>query len=289
MRRSCEIQIGTSAFTAAGWEGVFYPEGIRPAECLAYYSRYFSTVEVDSTYYRIPSAATMKRWYEQTPPGFEFALKMVQTVTHEKVLVDCDVELKEFFAAADPLKEKLGPILFQFPYFGSQAFGRGGAFFARLESFLKSLPGGYRFAFELRNKSLVAPRLLDALRERGFALALIDHPYMYRPGELFSRFEPITGDFAYVRLLGDRHGIERTTKRWDKEVVDRTGELGEWAEIVRKIEERRIKVYVYVNNHFAGHAPATARQLARLLGIQLEAPFFENVAKSTATTGSLFP
>ncbi len=259
------IHIGTSAFTAAGWEGSFYPEGMKPADYLHFYAEHFDTVEVDSTYYRTPAAAMVKRWYAQTPDNFLFALKMVQTVTHEKVLVDCAGELREFLAAADLLGEKLGPILFQFPYFNKKAFADGAAFLDRLAPFVKKLPKGYRFAVEIRNKYWLVPRLADVLRERGIALALIDHPWMPRPQEVFSKLDPLTAEFTYIRFLGDRKAIEEKTKTWDKVIVERKRELSEWAEIVRKVHERRIKIFAYANNHYAGHAPATVRQFAAML------------------------
>ena len=112
---SGKLRLGTSAFTAAGWPGTFYPEDLKPAEYLSYYAQHFDTVEVDSTYYRIPSLSMTRGWNAKTPNGFLFALKMVSTITHEKVLVDCESELKAFLAAADALGEKLGPILWQFP------------------------------------------------------------------------------------------------------------------------------------------------------------------------------
>jgi uncharacterized protein YecE (DUF72 family) len=260
-----EILLGTSAFTAAGWESSFYPEGMKPADYLHYYAGQFRTVEVDSTYYRVPSPTTAKRWYEQTPPDFLFSLKMVQTVTHEKVLAECGEECRQFFAAADLLREKLGVILFQFPYFNKKAFPDGAAFLERLIPFVKKLPEGYPFALEIRNKNWLGPKFFDTLRERKIAFALIDHPWMPRPGEILSRFDAINSDFAYIRLLGDRKGIEEKTKSWDKVVVDRTVELAEWVETVRKIHERRIKILAYVNNHYAGHAPATVRQLIEIL------------------------
>lgn len=259
------VHLGTSSFTAAGWEEAFYPAGMKPAEYLHFYAQEFDTVEVDSTFYRTPSPAMVKRWYTQTPAGFLFALKMVQTITHEKVLVNCEEELREFLASADLLREKLGPILFQFPYFNKKAFADGEAFFSRLEPFLKKLPAGYRFAVEIRNKNWMVPRLADMLRSRGAALALIDHPWMLRPGEIFARIDPLTADFTYIRFLGDRKAIEEKTKTWDKTIVGRKHELAEWAEIVRKVHARRIQIFAYANNHYAGHAPATVREFAALL------------------------
>ena len=90
------LYIGTSAFTAAGWEGTFYPPGTKPADFLRYYAQHFNSVEVDSTFYQIPSKATVQGWDKKTPEGFVFAAKVPQSITHEKVLVDCKADFKEF-------------------------------------------------------------------------------------------------------------------------------------------------------------------------------------------------
>jgi uncharacterized protein YecE (DUF72 family) len=193
----------------------------------------------------------VQRWYTHTPKNFLFSLKIVQTITHEKVLVDCDDDLKHFLSAADLLGEKLGPLLFQFPYFNKKAFPDGAAFFARLEPFLKKLPRGYRFAVEIRNKSWLVPKFANMLRERGIALALIDHPWMPRPREIFAKMDTITADFTYIRLLGDRKGIEEKTETWGKTIVDRKGELAEWVEIIRKVRQRKVQIFAYANKHYA--------------------------------------
>src|ERR1019366_4213430 len=106
-----DLKIGTSAFTAAGWEGSFYPAGMKSAGYLTYYATKFDTVEVDSTVYRTPIPATVRGWYTKTPKDFIFALKVPREITHEKCLRDCDAEFKAFLSAADILGEKLGPLL----------------------------------------------------------------------------------------------------------------------------------------------------------------------------------
>lgn len=259
MAGPAELRVGTSAFTAAGWPGTFYPEQMKPADYLSHYAQQFDTLEVDSTFYRIPSAAMVRNWHARTPKNFVFAAKVTQTITHEKVLVDCEDELEQFLKAMEPLGEKLGPLLFQFPYFNKQAFSSVEGFLERLSPFLKKLPKGGRFAVEVRNKGWLAPALLDLLRERGVALALIDHPWMPRPQELLARGDPVTADFTYIRWLGDRKGIEEHTKTWDKTIVDRRGDLEQWVEACRKFNQRSISIFAFANNHYAGHAPATVR------------------------------
>jgi uncharacterized protein YecE (DUF72 family) len=260
MPGKAQLRVGTSAFTAAGWEGTFYPEGMKPADFLSHYAREFDTVEVDSTYYRAPSPQTVRGWHAKTPAGFLFAAKVPGEITHEKVLADCDAEFKRFLAAMDILGDKLGPLLLQFPYFNKKAFGSADAFLERLAPFLKKLPKGYRFAVEVRNKNWLTPRLTDLLRKHSVALALIDHPWMPRPRQVLAQIDPLTADFTYVRWLGDRRGIEEQTKTWGKSIVDRRRELVEWVEAIRKFNQRSVDVFAFANNHFAGHAPDTVRQ-----------------------------
>ena len=130
-----EIRIGTSAFTASGWEHSFYPEGMKTADYLSFYATKFDTVEVDSTFYRSPSKTTVQGWDTKTPKDFLFAAKVPQVITHEKVLVDCGTEFKQFMEVMDKLGDKLGPSLLQFGYLNKKAFVGVNDFLARLRPF----------------------------------------------------------------------------------------------------------------------------------------------------------
>jgi uncharacterized protein YecE (DUF72 family) len=259
-----EIHIGTSAFTAAGWETAFYPAGMKPADYPTYYATKFGTVEVDSTFYRTPSVATVNGWARKVPDGFLLAAKVPQLITHNKVLKDCDADLKGYLENMDLMGNKLGPLLFQFGYFNKSAFKSGQECLARLEPFLKKLPKGYSFAVEIRNKQWLTAEFFDLLRAHNVAFALIDQVWMPRATELFEKFDPITADFTYIRLLGDRKGIEQKTKIWDKVIVDRSRELMSWVNVCQRTVRRGIPTYVYVNNHYAGFAPGTIEQFQRL-------------------------
>jgi uncharacterized protein YecE (DUF72 family) len=123
---------------------------------------------------------------------------------------------------------------------------------------------GYRFALEIRNKQWLSVEFFDLLRAHKIAYALIDQAWMPRPNEIFEKFDPITADFTYIRLLGDRTGIEKQTKIWDKVVVDRSKELMSWINVCQRAVRRGVSTYVYVNNHYAGFAPATVEQFEKL-------------------------
>ena len=255
------LRIGTSSFSAEGWVGPFYPGEMQPRDFLTYYATRFDTVEVDSTFYRTPSASTVKGWNAKTPPGFVFAAKVPQVITHEKLLVDCVAEFKQFVETMDLLGEKLGPLLLQLGYFNSSVFRGVNDFLARLRPFLKALPRDHKFVVEIRNKHWLVPQFIETLREHGVALALIDQSWMPRPAQWFEKLDPITAEFTYVRLLGDRKAIEEKTKVWNKLVVDRSVELTEWAEVLGKL---KVPIYVYANNHYAGYSPATVEMFRNL-------------------------
>ena len=203
---------------------------MKPADYLSYYATKFNTVEVDSTFYRTPSAATVNGWERKTPAGFLLAAKIPQLITHENVLQDCEEDLKRFLETMDLMGDKLGPLLFQFGYFNKSAFPSCKDFLARLAPFLKKLPKGYRFALEIRNKQWLTAEFFDLLREHRVAYALIDQAWMPRPSEIFEKFDPITADFTYIRLLGDRKGIEQQDEdlgQSDRGPIQGINELGE--------------------------------------------------------------
>jgi uncharacterized protein YecE (DUF72 family) len=258
-----QILLGTSSFTASGWEGSFYPKGMKSTNYLSYYAKQFRTVEIDSTFYGTPSAKTVESWYKKTPADFAFAEKVPQVVTHDKVLVDCEPEFDEFIERMHLLGDKLGPMLLQFPKFDKWVLKSPDEFRARLQSFFKraaDLNAG-RFAVEVRNKDWLDARLTDLLREHNVALALTDTSFMPRPWEMKQKFDLVTADFAYVRWLGDRKGIEEQTTTWDKAVIDRQNDLRSWVVVLRRlVEDKRIrKIFAFANNHYAGHAPATVK------------------------------
>ena len=175
------IRLGSCAFTATGWPGSFYPRRLSSKEFLSYYAEEFASVELDVTWYRIPTPEMIEAWYKKTPAEFVFAAKVPQTVTHDKVLVDCAAEMREFVGAMRGLREKLGPLLLQFPYFGKDYFRDVEEFLSVLEPFLDTLSDDVRFAVEVRNDWWIGDRLLDALRRRNVAFAWTDRKGMRKP------------------------------------------------------------------------------------------------------------
>jgi uncharacterized protein YecE (DUF72 family) len=175
------ILLGTSSFTAAGWLGSFYPVGLKSVDRLSFYAEHFHTVEVDSTFYACPSVRTVTNWAAKTPEGFIFSVKVPQAITHEKVLLNCDAELREFLDTMGILGGKLGPIVFQFPFFDKWKIKDRHEFTDRLIPFLKKLPTGHRFAIEIRNKKWLDAQFANLLRDHKIALVLQDRSFMPSP------------------------------------------------------------------------------------------------------------
>ena len=258
------LHLGTSSFSDQSWVGPFYPSGTKPTDFLRAYARRFETVEIDATFYRAPSPAQARSWAKKVPEGFRIAAKVPQSITHEKVLLECDEEMKEFVGAMDEMGDRLGPLLFQFPHFAREAFGSAASFLDRLAPFLERIPKRHAYAVEVRNRAWIDEPLLELLRTHRVAFALIDYPRMPSIDELLRHHDVVTADFSYVRWLGDRKGIEALTPTWDRLIVDRSADMERWAPALSRLLDRSIHVYGYFNNHYAGHAPGSIRLLSEV-------------------------
>jgi uncharacterized protein YecE (DUF72 family) len=259
------VRVGTCGWSYKEWSGVFYPEDLTPAEYLSFVAERYPVVEVDSTFYRSPARKTVEGWRDRTPPGFAFSLKVPQGITHEKVLLDCRDEVGTFLSAARVLGDKLLSCVLQFGYFNKGKFAGLGDFLDRLEPFLAAWPADVPLAVEVRNKAWMVPALGDCLRRHNAVWVLPDQAWMPSPLSVVQRLDAVTGPFAYVRLLGDREAVDALTPRLDHIVIDRGDQIAADAEAIGLLRQR-VPVVAFVNNHFAGYAPETVRQLARLLG-----------------------
>ncbi len=259
------IEVGCCGWSYPDWEGPFYPEGMAAGDYLEWYAGRFPVVEVDSTFYRPPSAAMVRAWRSRTPDGFRFALKVPRAITHDKQLRDCDEEVEGFLAAIEPLGDKLMVALLQLGYFNRGAFATLEAFLETLGSFLANWPHAkVPVAVEVRNRRWVTTDLMRVLRSHDAAFTLTEHQWMPSMAEVEQLVDPVTGPLAYVRLLGDREAIEKVTTTWDRPVVDRSADLSVSAAVIARLAAR-VPVAVFCNNHYEGHSPETARRLRGLL------------------------
>jgi len=255
------IRLGAQGWNYDAWVGPFYPTGTRPAHYLSIYARAFDTVEIDSTFYAIPPAKTVRGWAERTPPGFTFALKLPQEITHERRLRDAGDLLVEFLDVTRELGPKLGPILVQLgPDFGP-------AELPGLASFLPLLPPDMDFAIEFRQRGWINEGVIALLKEHRVALALSDGRWIPRKVMLQLAEQP-TSNFAYIRWMGP----DRSIVDYSRIQVDRSKEIGTWTGTLRGLMSRVRTAYCYVNNHFAGHSPATIRMLQESLGLPVVHP-----------------
>ena len=238
------IHIGCSGWNYASWRGVLYPPGCAQRKWLARYAEEFDTVEVNNTFYRLPSRDAAKGWVQQTPPDFTFAVKSSRYLTHMKRLTDMDRGVGRLLERLEPLvgSPKMGPMLWQLP----ANFRRDDE---RLGFALDHLPPG-RHAFEFRHPSWFADEVLDALRWHGVALTIGDNPERpWQPHEL-------TADFTFVRFHYGHRGRRGNYS---------PSELDEWARELRRLA-RRADVSAYFNNDWEGFAVRNALGMRERLG-----------------------
>jgi len=243
-----EIRLGTCGWSFRDWKGTFYPSGTKDE--LAYYASKFEAVEIDSTWYRTPSATTVDAWHRRTPEGFLFCPKLPGEITHEKMLEGTEDLVARFIDVISRLGDNLGPILVQLhPSFGHDQLPKLGAFLSRL-------PVGFRYAVEFRHRSWADQSdALELLRSLNIGLAMAHHPW-------YARIREATTDFAYLRLLGRRDVFP------DFGRIHRSQEeaLSEWARFLNSFPSQVTRSFVFVNNQFEGHSPATVQRLRTTLG-----------------------
>ena len=240
---------------------VFYPRGTRADRMLEAYALAFDTVEVDSTFYAVPSDATFDAWKRRTPDGFTFALKLPREITHESALRGerAASVLEEFTRGARRLKEKLAAVLVQLP----PQFEATRENLTSLGEFLTALPRDIRFAVELRDPFWFEEDLLAPLAGRAHVSpALVEGPWVTRE-RMWRAAAPLlqTADFAYLRWMG-----ARDLSRFDEVARPRDANLERWAAAVERLRDRVPHVFAYFSNFYEGHAPASANKLKRLLG-----------------------
>ena len=187
------LQAGTSGYQYRAWRGAFYPEGCREADMLQHYGAKLPTVEITSSFYRMPKPDVLARWRDTVPAGFRFAIKASQRISHRKRLVDCGEPVDYLLSVLESLGPKLGPIRVQLP----PTMRRNDE---RLRDFLALLPEGMRVALEFRHDSWFDEGVFDLLRNRNAALCIADVDDV----PLGPRFIA-TADYGYLRLRRTRY------------------------------------------------------------------------------------
>jgi uncharacterized protein YecE (DUF72 family) len=272
------LRVGTSSWSCQDWCGSFYPETLEPGEMIRIYSGKLRTVEIDATWYSMPSAKTVEAWKARTPDGFIFSAKVPRAISHEKYLEDCAGELRQFLSAMSRLEDKLGPLILQFPYIAKakdpEEYKRGADFIRRLKGFSTLLPREFKWGVEIRNSKWLQPALLDILRSREIALVFIDYYTMDPLPKLIQREDLRTAPFTYIRFLGNHKEMDAAVRKaredgirkrdWESLLKDRSAQIRACIPALQEIVKKKISTYIYFNNHYAGYAPGSVELFTKL-------------------------
>lgn len=234
--------VGTSGWIYPHWRGIFYPADLAQSAWFGHYARFFSTVEVNFTFYRFPSEKAFQAWKDNSPKGFLFALKASRYLTHVRKLRDPESPLANFLGRSRLLGEKIGPVLYQLPPNWRADLGR-------LQAFLELLPGDLTHVFEFRDPSWLCEPVFQLLEHKGAGFCIASMPDFPCPIRA-------TGPSAYLRMHGSH------VMYGDRYTLD---ELRWWVEKIRSFLAEGRDVYVYFNNDWEGHAVRNALELKDLL------------------------
>jgi uncharacterized protein YecE (DUF72 family) len=247
-----KIRIGCISWTYPDWLGSFYPKDSSARDFLNLYSKVFDIVEIDATFYRLPTNSTVKQWKEKTPPNFLFTAKLSKKISHDFRLKDVSDPLKSFEAMIKGLGPKLACVMTQLP--PNMKFEKS---FSDLEKFLRSTDPGLRYAVEFRDKSWYRSETYDLLKERGVPLVW----YVGKNGK--ETIPEVTSDFLYLRFMGQFGEFPK----FNHILEDKIQVLQDWVSNLEKAPGGVKQIYILMSNHFEGFAPSTANSFRRLLGL----------------------
>ena len=231
------IWIGTSGYNYPEWKGSFYPPDLPAAKMLPYYAARFPTVEINYTFYRMPTEKLVGNWAAQTPSPFKLTLKAPRRITHDSRLKDCGDPVRNFCQVAGTLGDKLGALLFQLPPHLKKDI-------AVFDAFLADLPAGVCAAFEFRHESWLDEEIFARLSARNLALCVADSAKMSTPVRM-------TADYAYFRLRDEGYTPD---------------DIARWAETIERETAACKDVFVYFKHEEEGKGPEFARLMMDRLG-----------------------
>jgi uncharacterized protein YecE (DUF72 family) len=237
-------------------ERPFYPIDLDNKYWLSYYSQIFDFVEIDSTFYRMPSTFMANNWSKRTPDSFRFAVKFPKVITHDKKLKDVEKDIERFYDAMEPLYDKILVFLIQLPPSLQLAEGLD-----LIKNLQYNLDPSFRYAIEVRHHSWFNELFYSYLKEKNYCLVWSQQDTLVTP-------PIITTELVYLRLIGDRSINERD---FGKIKRDRTKEMQLWTNILKDIQnnEKDVKTAIIAaNNHYAGFGPMTAKLLAEMIDLK---------------------
>jgi uncharacterized protein YecE (DUF72 family) len=283
-----ELRFGTCSWKFDSWRGLVYPETGR-FDYLKEYARRYNTVEIDQWFWSLhapgkvtlPQPAVVKGYADAVPPNFRFSVKVPNSVTlthyyrssRSEPLVENPHFLSaevfgEFLELLVPMRDRLGPLMFQFEYLNKKKMPSRDEFTARFGRFTASLPKGYTYAIEIRNPNYLDKAYFDFLGEAGLYHVFIHGYYMPPIFKVYDEYKDHIEDLTVIRMHGpDRRGIEkRTGKVWNKIVEPKDGELRRLKDMLGDLDSRGVTTYVNVNNHYEGSAPLTIERIRSAIG-----------------------
>jgi len=248
-----QYYVGCSGWSYTSWQGPFYPPTIDNSAWLKYYSHVFDYVEIDSSFYRIPTIFMVKNWYKRSPQNFRFTAKFPKIITHDKRLKDVDKELEQFFEAISPLANKTLALLIQLP--PSLHILEG---LQMLRDLVPGLDNRFRYAVEVRHRSWFQDLAYNFFANNDICMVWSQLADLQTPPIL-------TTDFLYLRFIGDRSIHEKDFGRIQ---IDRVLDMQKWAENIKAVQDEHAKfAIVTANNHYAGFGPGTANIFRNMLGL----------------------
>ena len=260
------IKIGCTGWSYKGWSGTFYPRTLKSTDWLEYYAKIFDMTEINSTFYKIPSQEIVRKWNADTPKHFRFTAKFPSVITHEKRLDNVNSEIFSFLASLSPIYEKVSALVLQLP--PSLSFDEAKP---RLIDLFEMLPKDFKYPIEGRHSSWFSNEAVEFLRERKHCLVWNDVHGVYNP-------MPITGDYLYIRLIGDRSIPD---SEFGKVQKNKKTIIESLANKIKKIENIPLAM-IMTNNHFEGFGPASANTLRIEFGMR-ELIWDEKIQKTLGT------
>jgi uncharacterized protein YecE (DUF72 family) len=255
-----KFYVGCSGWSYTAWQGPFYPSDMKNSHWLEFYSKVFDYVEIDSTFYNIPSILTVKKWLKKTQDNFRFTAKFPKVITHDKRLKNVDNELELFFKAISPLYDKTLALLIQLP--PSMEIMEG---LQRLRELVHILDNRFRYAVEVRHHSWFQDLAYNFFANNNICMVWSQIVGIRTP-------PIVTTDFLYLRFIGDRSLQEKDFGRIQKH---RTPEMRKWVNRIKRAErnngeegnKRLSLAIVAANNHYAGFGPVSANIFRRMVGL----------------------
>ncbi|HEX2306417.1 MAG TPA: DUF72 domain-containing protein [Nitrososphaeraceae archaeon] len=258
-----KLYVGCSGWSYTSWKGPFYPSKMENKLWLPYYSQIFNYVEIDSTFYNIPSELMVRNWRRRTPDSFRFTAKFPKIITHEKRFKHVEKDLELFYERMEPIKDKVLALLIQLP--PSYQLKQGLEDFRNYNFFFE---GSFRYAVEVRHPSWFNELAYNFFKRNNIAMVWSQMDRLYTP-------PIVTSDFVYLRLIGDRRLAE---SQFGKIQIDRTEQIKNWANKMKEVKqnEKDVKAgIVAANNHYGGYGPGTVDTFRE--NMDMEKLSFENV------------